>query len=294
MVSAMIVPLTARDRTLGALTLVAAESGQRYGPEDLRVTQELARHAALAVDNAMLYRREHEAALTLQRALLPHAIPAPKTVEVAVRYQPAGPGVEVGGDWYDVVETEPGQIGVVIGDVAGRGLKAATIMGNLRTALRAYILDGHEPAAAVERLDALMSEFDEPAMATLAYLEIDPVARRVDYVRAGHPPPLYRDPQGAVHDLNDQGSPPVGVAAAPSAFFSKELELEPGGILLLYTDGLVERRGEGIAVGLDRLRDALASAPPEAEACADAVIGALGGDDLADDAALVALRFLGP
>lgn len=291
MVSALIVPLVARDRTLGALTLVSAESGVHYGEDDLRLAQELARHAALAVDNAMLYRREHEAALTLQRALLPKRIPVPTTAEVAVRYLPAGPGVEVGGDWYDVVETEPGRIGVVIGDVAGRGLKAATIMGNLRTALRAYILDGHEPVAAVERLDALMNGFDEPAMATLAYIEIDPVTRQVHYVRAGHPPPLYRDPRGVVHDLNDEGSPPVGVAA--SGFFAKSLELEPGGLLLLYTDGLVERRGEGLAIGLARLREVLAAAPAEVERCADAVINALGGDELADDAALVALRFMG-
>jgi PAS domain S-box-containing protein len=292
MVSAMIVPLTARGRTLGAMTLVTAESGQRYTENDLAVAEELARHAALAVDNAMLYRREHDAAITLQRALLPQRIPAPKTAEIAVRYQPAGGHVEVGGDWYDVVETDSGHVGVVIGDVAGRGLKAASIMGNIRTALRAYILDGHEPAAAVEALNALMEEFEEPAMATLVFVAIDPVARRVEYVRAGHPPPLLRDPRGEVHDLDDQGCPPVGVAAR-SGFFSRSLDLEPGSVLLLYTDGLVERRGEGIGVGLDRLRRMFAAAPEGVEECADAILDGIGDARLADDAALLALRFIG-
>jgi serine phosphatase RsbU (regulator of sigma subunit) len=113
----------------------------------------------------------------------------------------------------------------------------------------------------------------------------------VEYVRAGHPPPLLRDPRGQVSDLNDEGSPPVGVAAK-ARFFSKSLELEPGSLLLTYTDGLIERRGEGIGSGVARLRGILAEAPEGAEECAETVIGEL-GKELADDAALVALRFLG-
>jgi PAS domain S-box-containing protein len=292
MVSAMVVPLMARDRVLGALTLVSAESGHTYTDDDLTLAQELAIHAGLALDNAALYRREHEAAVTLQRALLPQRIPAPKTAEVAVRYLPAAAGLEVGGDWYDLVEAESGELAIVVGDVAGSGIKAAAVMGNLRTALRAYILDGRPPAAAVQRLDALMFDLEEPSMATLVYLTLDPVTRRVEYVRAGHPPPLLRDPRGQVHALNDEGSPPVGVAAK-APFFSKSLELEPGSLLLLYTDGLIERRGEGIAAGVARLRKILATAPEGAEDCARVVIEQLGGEGLADDAALVALRFLG-
>src|SRR5207247_908945 len=154
----------------------------------------------------------------LQRALLPQRIPAPKTAEVAVRYQPAAAGLEVGGDWYDLVESKSGELAIVVGDVAGRGLEAAAVMGKLRTALRAYILDGHSPVAAVERLDALMFDLEEPSMATLVYLTLDPVTRKVEYVRAGHPPPLLRDPRGQVRDLNDEGSPPVGVAAKARFF----------------------------------------------------------------------------
>ena len=293
MVSAMVVPLRARDRNLGALTLVAAESGRRYTEHDLRLVEELARHAALAVDNAMLYRREHEAALTLQRALLPQRVPAPRTMEIAVRYLPAAPGVEVGGDWYDVLETGRGRVGLVIGDVAGRGLKAATIMGDLRTALRAYLIDGHDPAGAVERLNSMMQEFAEPVMATVACLAVDPIAGRGEYVRAGHPPPLLRDPRGAVIDLDEAGSPPVGVPTSVP-FSPTPFDLEPGSMLLLYTDGLVERRDAGIGAGIERLRAALAAAPDDAERCAEAIIHELDGDDLVDDAALVALRFVGP
>jgi PAS domain S-box-containing protein len=292
MASAMVVPLTARGRTLGAMTLVAAESGHHYTREDLELAQELARHAALAVDNATLYGREHEAAVTLQRALLPASLPSPKGTDVAASYLPAGPGLEIGGDWYDLVETDAGQVAVVVGDVAGRGLAAATIMGRLRTAFRGYMLEGSRPAAAVERLDALMGDFDEASMVTLVHLSLDPVKRRVEYVRAGHPPPLIRDPGGGVRELNGEGSPPLGVLRDP-IFRSSSLELEPGSLLLLYTDGLIERPAESIAAGLARLRGALADAPESAEGCVQRVVEQLGAEALPDDIAVVALRFLG-
>jgi PAS domain S-box-containing protein len=292
MASVMVVPLTARGRTLGAMTLVAAESGQRYTEDDLEAAQELARHAALAVDNATLYRREHEAAVTLQRALLPASLPSPREAEVAASYLPAGPGLEVGGDWYDLVETEAGRVAVVVGDVAGRGLAAATIMGRLRTAFRAYMLEGAPPAAAVERLDALMGDFEEPSMVTLVHLSLDPVTRRVEYVRAGHPPPLVRDRAGAVRELDGSGSPPLGVIR-DAVFRSSSAELEPGSVVLLYTDGLIERPTEGIGSGLARLRRAFAAAPDSAEGCVQKIVERLGAEALPDDVAIVALRFIG-
>ena len=249
MVSAMIVPLTARDRNLGAMTLVAAESGRHYGEDDLSLSQELARHAALAVDNAMLYRREHEAALTLQRALLPQRIPAPKTTEVAVRYLPAGPGVEVGGDWYDVVETDLGRIGVVIGDVAGRGLKAATIMGNLRTALRAYIADGHEPAAAVERLNVAHGRL-RPSRRW----QRSPTSRSI------------RSPVASSTCERGIRRPCCAIRPAPCPPRSGRARRRAGS----------GRARRGIAVGLARLREALAAAPDDAERCAEEIIQTLG------------------
>jgi PAS domain S-box-containing protein len=290
--SAMVVPLTARGRTLGAMTLVAAESGQTYGPDDLELAQELARHAALAVDNAALYRREHEAAVTLQRALLPASLPSPQGAEVAASYMPAGPGLEVGGDWYDLVETDDGRLAVVVGDVAGRGLAAATIMGRLRTAFRAYMLEDAPPAEAVARLNALMADFDEASMATLVHLTLDPVARRVTYVRAGHPPPLVRDPAGRVRELDAAGSPPLGVIREPE-FESASIEIEPGSMLLLYTDGLIERPTEGIGAGLARLAAAFAAAPATADGSVERIVEQLGAEALPDDVAVVALRFVG-
>jgi PAS domain S-box-containing protein len=291
MVSAMIVPLAARGQNLGAMTLVSAESGDHYSEDDLQMAQELARHAALAVDNATLYRREHEAAVTLQRALLPRRIPTPRGAQVAARYLPAGAGLEVGGDWFDLVESEDGQLDLVVGDVAGRGIQAAAVMGRLRTALRAYILDGHGPAAAVGRLDRLMGDFDELTMATLVHVKLDLATGHLEYLRAGHPPPLVRSPDGGVIEL-EGGSPPLGLKRG-IAFEAHSVDLEPGSVLLLYTDGLIERRSEGIGPGLAQLREALASAPTDAETCATTVLDHLGGHELDDDVALVAVRFSG-
>ena len=193
--SAMIVPLRARGRVLGAITFVASSPDRRYGDEDVELAEDLARRAALAVDNAMLFRREHEAAVILQRSLLPDSVPAHHDgIEFDVRYRPAGPGVAVGGDWYDIVLLDGGAVGLTIGDVAGRGLIAASIMGRIRPALRAYVLDGHGPAEALERLDRLMKESETPNMATLFHLHYDPKSGFASYVRAGHPPALLRRP----------------------------------------------------------------------------------------------------
>jgi PAS domain S-box-containing protein len=289
--SAIVVPLTARGRTFGAMTVVSAESGHRYGDDDLGLAAELARHAGLAVDNATLYRREHDAAVTLQRALLPERLPVTEGAQVAARYLPAGPGLEVGGDWYDMVETDDGELALVVGDVAGRGLGAAAIMGRLRTALRAYVLDGYRPAAAVERLDTLMSELEEASMATLVHLSLDLERGRVEYVRAGHPPLLLRDRDGRVRELADAGSPPIGIGSRVP-FRSASIELDPDSTLVLYTDGLVEGRAEGLGPGVAKLRETLAAAPLDAEDCVEAIVAELGATELGDDAAVVALRFL--
>ena len=142
----MVVPLQARGRIFGALSLVAAESGRHFDAADLELAEDLARRAALAIDNSMLFRREHEAAVLLQRSLLPDSLPAVPGLEFAARYEPAAPGIEVGGDWYEVVRCADGRVGVMIGDVAGRGIRAASIMGRVRPALRGFVADGHGAA----------------------------------------------------------------------------------------------------------------------------------------------------
>jgi serine phosphatase RsbU (regulator of sigma subunit)/anti-sigma regulatory factor (Ser/Thr protein kinase) len=288
--SIMIVPLIARARTLGALTLVHAESGRKYDEEDLRFAEDLARRAAVAVDNARLYTQEHQAVVTLQQTLLPRQLPDIAGLEFAARYLPATSELDVGGDWYDAIALGDGNVGLVIGDVAGHGLEAAAVMGQFRNALRAYALDGAGPAAAVERLNRLTRTFEQNDMATLVYGEFDAGTNNLQFVRAGHPPPLLRDRSGKVTAINGHGSLPVGVS--PNAHYDASmLELAPGATLLLYTDGLVERRGETLEDGITRLERVLGDAPEALEALCDHVIETTAPDpERADDIAVLALR----
>jgi serine phosphatase RsbU (regulator of sigma subunit)/anti-sigma regulatory factor (Ser/Thr protein kinase) len=288
--SVMIVPLIARARTFGTLSLVYAESGRRYDEEDLRFAEDLARRAAVAVDNSRLYTQEHHAVVTLQQSLLPRQLPDIPGMEFAARYLPATSEVDVGGDWYDAIALGDGNVGLVIGDVAGHGLEAAAIMGQFRNALRAYALDGAGPAAAVERLNRLTRTFEQNDMATLVYGEFDSMSSRMRFVRAGHPPPLVRAADGTVQAVNGHGSLPVGVS--PNARYEASLlELAPDTTLLLYTDGLVERRGETLEDGIARLQRVLADAPESLEALCDHVIETSAPDpERADDIAVLALR----
>ncbi|MGH2986142.1 MAG: SpoIIE family protein phosphatase, partial [Solirubrobacterales bacterium] len=288
MVSAMIVPLRARGKSLGAVTFVAAESGRRFDRADLELAADLARRAALAIDNAMLFRREHEAAVVLQRSLLPQSLPQLEGLEFAVRYEPASPGLQVGGDWYEVVAREDGNVGLVIGDVAGRGLHPASVMGRVRPALRAYIADGRTPCDAVERLDELLKESERPEMTTVFLLTIDPASGSAEYVRAGHPPALLRLPDGQVRELSGRGTPPVGIFERLDCR-SHSIEVPPGSLLLLYTDGLIERRGESLELGLERLKHLFAQAPDDPELCLQSLAGDLGADVIPDDVAMLAM-----
>jgi PAS domain S-box-containing protein len=289
--SAMIVPLSARARTLGAVTFISSE--RSYGDEDLALAEDLARRAALAVDNSLLYGEEHHAAVTLQRSLLPSSLPAVEGIELAARYRPAGRGVEVGGDWYDAL-TLGEQLVVVVGDVAGRGIAAATVMGQLRNALRAYAFEGQPPAQALGSLNRLATATQGADMATLLCLTVDPDGGRVDYVRAGHPPGLVRRPDGSVDRLAGGGSPPLGVS--PAAVYRSDSDaLTPGSLLLLYTDGLVERRDQPIEAQIDRLERALGDAPMDIEECCDFLLRAMViDDDASDDTALLVLRVESP
>ena len=287
-VSAMVVPLRARGRSLGAMTLVAAQSGRHFDRGDLALAEDLARRAGLAIDNAMLFRREHEAAVTLQRSLLPQSLPQVDGLEFAVRYEPAAPGLQVGGDWYEVVASEGGRVGLVIGDVAGRGIHAASVMGRVRPALRAYVADGRPPSEAIERLDGLLKEAERPEMTTVFLLDLDPATGRAEYVRAGHPPALLRQPDGQVVALAGGGTPPVGIfdefECCPHS-----VEVPAGSLLLLYTDGLIERRGESLEVGLERLKKLLAQAPDDPSRCLETLAEDLGADLIPDDVAMLAI-----
>jgi PAS domain S-box-containing protein len=291
MSSAMIVPLRAQARTLGAVTFVSAESGRSYGDDDLSFAQELASHAALAIDNASRFKQEHEAAITLQRALLPRGLPELPGVELAARYLPAGPNVEAGGDWYDVIDLGEDELMLVIGDVSGRGIAAASVMGSLRTAIRAYAVDRLRPAEIALRLGRLMDELEGDQMATSFLLQINVRSGRGEYVRAGHLPALVRDGEGRVSELLGEASPPFGVLR-DLPIVTEEFEVAQGSTVLLYTDGLIERRGVPIDRGVGELTDLLARAPTALEKCLDAILAELQPESTDDDVAVLGMRLL--
>ncbi|HEU4797671.1 MAG TPA: SpoIIE family protein phosphatase, partial [bacterium] len=287
-VSAIIAPLTVRGLTFGTISFVWAESGRTYSEEDQRLALELARRAAVAIDNARLYRRERSIAETLQRSLLRKHLPEFPGMAIASRYLPARQEAEVGGDWYDALALPDGRVGLVMGDVAGRGIQAAAVMGQLQNAVRAYAMEGHAPAVILERVTRLM---DLREMATLLYLVFDPPTWTVQYANAGHLPPMVISPDGKASLLLEGGSPPIG-SAGEVLFKEERVSIAPGSTIVLYTDGLVEVRGEPIDQGLDRLVRAASGQPPDQpEALLDHVLSTmLGREAGADDVALLALH----
>ncbi len=286
--SAIIVPLTARGRTLGAVTLIHAESGRRYGEDDLHLAQELAGRAAVAVHNAALYTREHEAVVALQESLLPRRLPTLAGFELAARYLPATAEVDVGGDWYDAFKLGDNRVGVGIGDVAGHGVAAAAAMGQFRHGLRAYALDRAGPESVLNRLNHLMEVFTRREMATISYCEVDQAQGTLSFVRAGHPPPLVRDPIGQVVALEGVGGLPVGVDIQ-ARYAASEVPFPPGSILFLYTDGLVEGR-RGLDAGTAHLKGLVADAPAGPEEMCEWVLGGMADRSRSDDIAILALR----
>lgn len=289
--SGMVVPLEARGRVFGAMTLVASESGRRYGDSDLELAEDLARRAALAIDNSMLFRREHEAAVTLQRSLLPESLPQLAGVDFAGQYEPAAPEIEVGGDWYDVVVVGEETVVLTIGDIAGRGIQAATVMGRVAASLRAYALDGHSPDEALRRTNRVMRESDDPQMATVLHLHLDLAAGTAEYVRAGHPPGLIRLPGGNVERLEGEGTPPLGTFDELE-YRVHRIAVPSGSLLLLYTDGLIERSDRDFEVELKRLCAALVEAPSDPAECLRWLADRFSTESVPDDVAMLAMSRL--
>lgn len=239
---------------------------------------------------AQLYEREHRVVETLQRSLLPDRLPDIPDVRAVARYVPAATEVEIGGDWYDVIPLRDGRVGLGVGDVAGHGVAAAAAMGQVRMAFRAYLLEGSAPKEILERLNALFHELLPGSMATLVCALLDPESGTLTVARAGHPPPLVRGPDGEVAYLEGGQGPPLGVA--PMMTYGEAASgLPHGATVLLYTDGLIERRRESLDAGLTRLSDAVAAAPPDLDAACDEIIARLlGAKGVADDVALLAIR----
>jgi PAS domain S-box-containing protein len=233
------------------------------------------------------FERVHHIAETLQQALLPEAVEDVPGVAVCARYFPGGAGLDVGGDWYDVFPLSGGRLGVAVGDVVGRGVAAAAVMGQLRVALRAYALEFAAPATVLTCLGRLARSLDDSQMATVLYGVIDPEAGQVELASAGHPPPLVIRPDGEATFCDLDGAPPLGVGTdlPPNSLVES---LEPGSMMLFYTDGLVERRGASIEDGMEALAKA-AAGTSGVEALCDRVSDAMGAEDSADDVALLAL-----
>jgi serine phosphatase RsbU (regulator of sigma subunit)/anti-sigma regulatory factor (Ser/Thr protein kinase) len=308
--SLMVVPLRARGVTLGIAVFVRHRRPEPFENDDLVLAKEIVARAAVCIDNARRYTREHATALTLQRSLLPRRLPRQAAVQVAIRYLPSGSRVAVGGDWFDVIRLSGSRVGLVVGDVAGHGIHAAATMGRLRTAVRTLADIDLEPAGLLTRLDDVVTGLaeeeglppgDEGAAdlsATCLYAIYDPVSRCCTLARAGHLPPAVVHPGGTAEFLDLPAGPPLGLGGLP--FEETEVVLPEDSLLVLYTDGLIESRQRDIDTGLTAMRKVLNDvslqpdgpphAAPSLETMCDTLVGALLPDRAEDDAALLIAR----
>lgn len=251
-----VLPLPAEGRIVG-VCLVGWEEEHHFGPEERSLLTATAGLVGQALVRAHAMDAGHELATMLQRSLLPRKLPSlPGGVAVA-RYLPATMGLEVGGDWYDVIPLSDGRIALVIGDVEGHSAGAATIMGQMRTAIRAYAVEGHPPDVVIAHANRLLLGMETDLFATCCYVDLDMEEGIAWFVRAGHLPPLLRLPDGSTEELVVEGGPPLGVAE-DAEFPLTEMGLAPGTVIALLTDGLAESAGLPLEDGLRRVRAALA------------------------------------
>ena len=289
--SFLYVPLVAARRANGLLVMSWAE---RYAlsPEERRFVEALAGQAAQALDRASAFESEQSIAETLQRSVLPASLPRVEGMQLAARYLPGTAGVAVGGDWFDAIRLQDGQLGLVVGDVVGKGVQAAATMGQLRNGLRAFSLDRMKPSSTLTRLNRLAEEIMETAFATVVYAVIDGDTGVCRYSSAGHPPPLVVFPDRRVEFLEGGRGLPLG-AGTDTRYTQAIVDLPVGSTVVLYSDGLVERRGESIDVGLERLSLAALEGPREPEQLVEHLLQRLvGSEDRGDDIALLAVRLL--
>ncbi|MEV4371066.1 SpoIIE family protein phosphatase [Nonomuraea sp. NPDC049637] len=302
----IIVPLAARGEVLGIAVFVRTDNREPFTRDDLLLAEELGTRAALSLDNAWRYTRERNAALALQRDLLPRNLTGGGAVDLATRYLPADVHEGVGGDWFDAIPLGGGRVALVVGDVTGHGINAAATMGRLRTAVRTLAYVGLPPDELLAHLDALvvrLAEEDADAGglppdltgATCLYVVYDPATRRCAMAAAGHPPPAIVTPDGAVTFPRPPTGTPIGLGLGD--FRPLDLELRPGSLIALYTDGLIETREADIEAGIDRLAAALTAAVTAAPGLDDfctSVISAMTGDrPPEDDIALLVARTRG-
>jgi GAF domain-containing protein/anti-sigma regulatory factor (Ser/Thr protein kinase) len=283
------VPLGAGTAPLGVGVFSWAEP-VRLSADERTFIEVLAAQCGLALDRARRYETERVIAETLQRSVLPETLPSMEGVQVAARYLPGTSAVDVGGDWFDTITLPGGWLGFVVGDVVGKGVRAASTMAQLRNGMRALTLDSISAGQTVTKLNRLLDGYTDAPFATLAYLTLDPATFEARLVSAGHLPPVVVGPDGTVAFLEGGRGLPLGVDVGIE-YAEWQTTLEPGSTIVLYTDGLVERRDRSIDIGLDELIAAATRGPWEPEPLVDAIIDALlGGGERGDDVAVLALR----
>ncbi|MFI7020294.1 PP2C family protein-serine/threonine phosphatase [Streptomyces sp. NPDC050164] len=278
------VPLPTRRAPLGVLTL--SPPGARWDPDDAVMLIELTRRASIAIDNARRFEHNRDIAETLQRALLTD-LPATPGLSLAARYLPATHGLNIGGDWYDAFPQRDGGLITVVGDVTGHGLHAAVMMSQLRTALRAYAVDGDSPGRLLTRLHRFLHHLQPDLYATAVIARFHPAEPTLTWAAAGHPPPVLRLPDGTVRTLDAKPGAMLGIPLTQE-IGDHTVRLSPGSTLALYTDGLVERRAQGIDPGIERLASALggfrsAELDADLEGSADRILHPLLSDSERDD-----------
>ncbi|WP_411074201.1 SpoIIE family protein phosphatase [Streptomyces sp. cmx-4-7] len=257
-------------------------------PDDEQLLAQLAQACALALEALRSYTEEHDLALTLQRSFLPETLPDSYLADLAVRYLPASDHAEIGGDFYEALSTREGLL-LAVGDVAGHSLDAAMLMGQIRHALRAYAIEGHPPHDILGRLDHLLTAVRARLTLTLCIVFVDEATGLLHIANAGHLPPLLRTPDGNVRSLNEHG-PLLGIGLPHPV--STVVEAPPGSILVMATDGLIERRHEHLGLSLERLESALGGLPADVEEICDGLLEAFPPNG-EDDIALMAVRVTG-
>jgi PAS domain S-box-containing protein len=292
--TALITPLMGGQRPQGVLVVGRSADRPALAPADVAVVEELARQTAVGLANAAAFVRDHSIAETLQRSVLPDALPVINGLDLAVRYLPGTDGAEVGGDWYDAFPLGNGRVGLVIGDVVGHNIGSASIMGQLRNMLRAYAVDHECPAEVLRHTASAVSQLLPEALATVVYAVLDMTTGELSYANAGHPPPVCC-PVSAAPGYLDAATGVMLGAPWDGAFTVGYRKLGPGTSLLLYTDGLIEDRRRNIADGLGALASAMSEggARTAEEVCAVVQTALLASSQRADDVCLLAARLTG-
>lgn len=284
--SARLIPLVARGKVLGAVIVTRIAGRVPFGGQDAVLIDEVVARAALNIDNALMYTRQRAEARTLQRSLANSTLPSVVGLDLTGRYLPAGEH-DVGGDWFDAISLPGGRTGLVIGDVVGHGVRAAAVMGQLRTAVRTLARQDVDPAGMMRSLDAVVADMGEDEMATCVYAVHDPAAGGCLVARAGHPPPVVAA-GGSVAFLDGSSGTPLGTGGQD--FRAQYVDLPPGSVLALYTDGLIETRGQDLDHGLAKLASALRHHDRPLDALCDEVLGELLPGPAQDDVAILMVR----